>query len=357
MEISLGHWEHGSEFHLCTEKGDTGPNLPQNSELYGSGRDALRSILRHGQQKIGWTTIWVPSYFCQKVIRDIQTEGLKILAYGDSPMDNESDWISLAASEPSAVLTLNPFGLRTRARPLGIDRRLMSVIEDHTHDPWSPLARASTADFCIASLRKTIPIPDGGVLWSPRNLPLPICPAPTRERATASIKKLAGMAMKSLYLDGATEDKSLARVLMTEGENDIASGEVSGMPYSTQALLSGFNAAEWRRRRQDNFWRAASLIPSDSKLKVLTPKSPKSVPFSIVLLLSTRMMRDGLRERLIESDVYPAVLWSLEDLAVEGVRIEDVDFSQRLLTLHCDGRYTEKHMIQVAQIVNSRLGT
>ena len=54
------------------------------------------------------------------------------------------------------------------------------LIEDHTHDPFSTWAQQSTAHYAMASLRKTLPIPDGAILWSPQkmSLPKPTSPPP-----------------------------------------------------------------------------------------------------------------------------------------------------------------------------------
>jgi hypothetical protein len=40
------------------------------------------------------------------------------------------------------------------------------LVEDHSHDPFSPWAVGSSADYAFCSLRKTLPVPDGGLLWS-----------------------------------------------------------------------------------------------------------------------------------------------------------------------------------------------
>jgi len=355
MPGELVPWEHGSEFALFTNERGGGPQLPAGGDLYGSGRDAIRAILRHGRNTIGWTTLWVPSYFCQTVLKDIQTPGILLRPYGDSPLDDESEPIELPSDGLGVVLTLNPFGLRTRNRPLDVDRARIWVIEDHTHDPWSPLVGKSQADFCVASLRKTIPIPDGGILWSPVGHPLPVCPGPTGIRLDASTQKLTGMALKSLFLSGIGNHKLLSRKLLASGEDEIARGEISGMPYATQSLMQGFNALEWRARRLQNFNVLASRLGQIPNVRVLLPTSNDAVPFCVVLQLPLAKIRNALRQRLIDSNVYPAILWSLEDPQITEVRTSDLALSRRMLTIHCDGRYSVNHMLQVAEIVEERM--
>jgi len=352
MKSRLCQWEHGSEFHLAMEwGGGGGPDLPADADLYGSGRDALRSLLTFGSRVHGWRTLWVPSYFCQTVIRDISMPGLEVRAYGDGPLDSERDPVNLSHEGPGTVLTLNPFGLRTEARPLILDRSRHWVIEDHTHDPWSPMVRRSSADYCFASLRKTIPIPDGGMLWSPIGRPLPSCPPPTKERTVASTWKLAGMALKGLYVDGHHADKALFRGLLVAGEANIASGDISGMPYRTRDLLQGFSARAWRDRRIRNHAEAVMELQGCPDLKIIGATSKECAPFTLFLVLSTEGLRNGLRQNLIDSHIFPAVLWSLEAPAISQIREIDLDLSRRSLCLHCDARYRHNNMVRVADAI------
>ena len=350
-------WEHGSEFPFWSEPCGNGPDLPPNGDLYGSGRDAIRALLLHGRDTFGWSTLWVPTYFCQEVLKDIVTEGIQTRTYEDSPLDDEIEMIDLPVGAKGVMLVFNPFGLRSRTRPGEFDRKNMWVIEDHTHDLWSPLVRTSTADFGVASLRKSIPIPDGGILWSPQGHVLPPWTKPTQRRTDASNSKLAGMALKSLYLSGVNDCKPLSREFFVQGEDRIASGAISGMPYSTQALLQGFNSEEWRKRRKRNFSTLVTALADVPNLRILLPTSKSAVPFCVVLQLPIGAWRDKLRQSLIKADIYPGIMWSLEESRAAGIRPLDIAFSRRMLTLHCDGRYSEDHMLVVADVIKVAMNT
>ena len=60
---------------------------------------------------------------------------------------------------------------------------------------------------------------------------------------------------------------------------------------------------------------------------------------------------DALRKRLIEACVYPAILWAVPNSASENSK----DFSERMLSIHCDGRYTEEDIRQLAGILNKAI--
>jgi hypothetical protein len=49
------------------------------------------------------------------------------------------------------------------------------------------------------------------------------------------------------------------------------------------------------------------------------------------------------------------VLWSLEERAVAGLPARHLDLSRRVLSLHCDFRYTDDDMRRVAAIVRGLL--
>jgi len=346
-------WESGSEFHL-PELGNGGkPNLPPSSHLYASGRDAMRSLFAYGLNELGWQVLWVPTYFCQTVIRDVRMDGLEILSYPDSPLDDPEQPIVIDGEKAGAILLLNPFGLRTGIRPLSEGSLHLWTIEDHTHDPWSSAVLHSKADFALASLRKTVPVPDGGLLWSPKGLTLPPVPQATTHRSTASLLKLAGMALKRLYLEGSFDDKDRARFLLVAGEENIAVGDISGMPSHTRALLESFPACAWRVRRRQNFNRLAAHLADDQSLSIFQPIHDRAVPFSLIVRVSTHSAREELRNHLIRMRIYPAVLWSLEDPQVGGIRPEDFELSRQMLSIHCDARYSLADMDSVGDAIRS----
>jgi len=58
-----------------------------------------------------------------------------------------------------------------------------------------------------------------------------------------------------------------------------------------------------------------------------------------------------VRQKLIESRVYPAVLWPLDASVVTGIGEEFREFSACMLSIHCDMRYAEDDMLHVATLI------
>ncbi len=346
-------WEQGSEFHWSMSWPNVAARNPWEgtSIFWGSGRDAFRALLNHGQMTRGWRRLWIPAYFCQDVAAAFVSTGIPVAAYSDGPQRPDIDWAGIDFQPGDVILRVNFFGLRTLASAKPLQAAGFEVIDDHTHDPWSDSARNSDADWCIASLRKTLPIPDGGVLWSPIGHVLPTAEAVTTERSLASLEKLAGMLLKSLYLAQHHIGKDVFRRLALSGEEHIASGDISGMPDWTRSLLGIFPVEDWRSCRQVNHQTLRGSLADLDWLQVLSAPTDSHCPFSGIVLFDTPARRRYVRQNLIEAKVYPAVLWPLDAPVVAGIPPEFVGVSERMLSIHCDMRYGESDMLRVAELI------
>lgn len=72
---------------------------------------------------------------------------------------------------------MNYFGLRTSRSNQSLP---IPVIEDHSHDLLGRWPLYSDADWCIASIRKTLPTIEGGMVWSPKNIAWNVCRKPQK---------------------------------------------------------------------------------------------------------------------------------------------------------------------------------
>ncbi len=348
-------WESGSEFHWGCLSGKSdkirSPWSHGDHILGASGRDVLRLIISHGRANRGWQRIWVPGYLCQEVVSTIVDSGIECVLYPDIPQIGVPTGVSDIDFRPNDVLFLvNHFGVRAAA---DLDELKVDVIEDHTHDPWSDWACGSTASYCMASLRKTLPIPDGGVLWSGAGLSLPAQPSLTQSRRLASLQKLAGMALKQKYLAGEIASKDSFRQLYLDGEDHIADGEISGPSSVSLELISHLEVFPWRVKKMENLRLITELLSGNSKLRLLDlSKLPTGqVPLGLLLQLRSEEERNLVRTALIAANIYPAVLWPLELLAVQGVTNAELEFSQTCLSIHVDARYSDDDMHKIATVV------
>ena len=348
-------WEQGSEFQLREDIHHNRPAVyPWDGKgiFFGSGRDAIKAILMFGMASRGWKRLWLPAYFCQEVVSAIAESGIALQSYSSWYPGKSGVSVAPRFTAGDVVFIVNHFGLHSDAGQ-GFDMSHASaVIEDHTHDPWSVWTFKSKADYCIASLRKTLPVHDGGVLWSPRQQELPTTPRLTGEHRSAAEKKLESMRLKALFLRGQIADKSGYRALSLAGEEDLCTQNISGILGWTKENLDNFPAQEWREKRKRNFDTVHQSISSLKWVQVVSSDvTTDIVPFSCILLFDTVKRRDFVRTRLIQADIYPAILWSLEKPAVQGIPSDHFDASRRMLSIHCDMRYSTQDMSYVADCI------
>lgn len=346
------NWEQGSDFHWMNYQKDISKIQPWTNDCIwgGSGRDLFRLLLKHGIHTYDWRRLWIPAYFCNEVTCAILETGIDVAAYPYGPADSGSPLEKIDFLPHDVLLVVNYFGISKRKKYRNDQRKIITIIEDHTHDPWSHWSYKSNADWCIASLRKALPLPDGGVLWSPLHNQLPSAMSVTNKRKNASLKKIAGMTLKTLYMNGHDIEKNIFRQLLISGEQEIASGNVSGMTDLARKMLSSFPVDLWREKRRINYRCLYNNLSDLSWLSVLGDKNREdSCPFSLVLVFDMEARCNFVREKLIQTGIYPAVLWPLEKTVIDGIPDKYVNLSRRILSIHCDMRYDESDMIYVGK--------
>ncbi len=344
--------EFGSDFHYIAPQSSSNKTISSffpSANYYADGRQALIHLY-HTQ---GWERLWVPEYYCYDVIASLKAAGVVLCFYADYP-GNIDDTKSLEIiqrtgnlHQKDAVLRVNYFGMRSWRNTVKISD--VAIVEDHTHDVIGEWAINSTADWCIASLRKTIPIPEGGILWSPIGLRLPKAPSLSEKNEDIAIIRWKAMRLKTLYLAGEKVDKRVFRSWFVNTEAFFESSEVCLLDYQSQEYLRLFDIEDWYHKKYENW----NLLRSIKKtgIQILEPESVGGYPFSIVFLFDSQSERDKVRHTLIESGVYPAILWDIPSPRNSMA----YSISRRMLSIHCDARYSHDEVIQMKLIIESAL--
>ncbi len=278
---------------------------------------------------------------------------MSIMFYQDWP-DNHDDGNTLENIQRNghfrhtdAVLRVNYFGMRSRRRAEHLS--VAAVVEDHTHDLIGDWVVHSTADWCIASLRKTLPLPEGGMLWSPKGLPLPEAPERSAQNEEIADIRWKAMKLKAGYLAGEEIEKAAFREGLVNTEEYFDHAPVCSLDNASLAYLESFNVQEWYGRKRDN-WNVLQEIRKDG-VHILRPENLGGYPFSLILLFDSIDERDRVRKALIEHQVYPAILWNIPT-PTDG---EIFHFSHSMLSVHCDGRYSSDDIHQMKLIIESIL--
>jgi hypothetical protein len=318
----------------------------------------MRVLFQWGAREHSWRRVWLPSYYCQDVpaaLRELSAQGVQLRAYTDAP-DREEPSLSGFRTQPGDVVVVaNHFGMRRSPASLDSFAPDAVIVEDHSHDLAAPWAMNSRAHYAVASLRKTLPLPDGGVAWSPRELALPPEPPLTRVHAAAALDRLSAMVLKGRYLAGHAVDKAAFRTRAMSGEERMADGPPSGIAPVSRAMLPSLPVGAWREQRRENYDTLLRALGPLRNVHVMAPV-PEAVAFALTLVFDTPKARDAVKRALIAARVYPAVLWSLDHPMIDDIPKEHVDLARRVLSIHCDQRYVSGDMIRVAEISKPFVG-
>ena len=314
--------------------------------LTGTGRDALRAMVAQGRSR-GWRRLYAPSYYCHAVLDDIAGD-IDVRMYPHAPFGGPAQ---LALADDEAAIVPEYFGLQAEVEVQG-----GSVLLDRSHDLLATWSYARAPDYVFASLRKTLPVPDGGLVRPPPGQPFAgsLAPTPTHVRAAASMA--AAMAMKAAYLAGAKVAKAAYLALAAEAEGNLRSdAEISGPSALTRVLAPAVDLGWMRQRRQENLALLARCFAAPHAAPHAGPHAGlpagmqwRETPAFGILLCADAPQRERVRQRLIGADVYPAVLWPM---TWPGVPDDNRRLSGRILVLHADYRYGPHDIGRLGEII------
>lgn len=338
--------EYGSDFHRCDHdfRGESNfCDVFGCTRWYACGRHAIDAIIRQE----GWKRIWMPAYFCYEVIGHIKETGIEVMLYDDSPMRSNDDEVvrNLPYEEGDVLLRMNYFGMRKKRTNKGI---VVPVIEDHTHGLITDWALNSDADWCVASLRKSLPLAAGGMLWSPKGKQLPDAICATEECKQMADIRYEAMTMKAEYLRYGG-NKEAFREKYLDSEERIDNLALSGIDAESMEITRALNVKLWTDLKSDNWHIAKELL--DKRFALLGREmEDHQQPFSLVILMESAEERERLRKYMIQHLIYPAILWRMPDDSEFG---EAKEFSDRMLSVHCDIRYSRKDIIEMCNLINN----
>ena len=335
------------------------PGLPwlANAALFGSGRDALAALVGWGVRRHGWRRVWLPSYNCPEVPATLLAsagEGIDLCVYPDAGLEAPADLDAVPAQAGDILVVVNQLGVRGRPGIALARGRGVVVVEDHSHDPGSSWALESTADYAFASLRKTLPIPDGGAVWSPLGREPPPEPAPDAGRVGGRGGPRLAVALEARAGRWAADERlrfrALARAAAGSGEPEPG----AAVSPVSRALLPQMAARAWRERRRQNLEVLADAVAATRGVRVLgAPEG--GLAFALALVFDDAADRAPALAALTARAVVPSVLWPLDPRRDWGVGAADADLSSRILCVHGDQRFDADDMRALAPLLREAL--
>jgi len=349
-------WEVGSEFDWSNDFispiGEAA-NLPSDYELFSTGCATLFGLEKIlNQKRDRKLRLHLPCFFCMQAASKL-AKAFDICWYRDLPNQKYPDFDTLDASTGDLVLAVNLFGIKSAQvwQDWFKKNRDVIVVEDHTHDPFSPWALQSQADYAMASLRKTLPIPDGAIIWSGKNLSLPKA---CKSESDGAYKRLSAMLLKRAYLNGGNVSKDTYRQLEIESHdslNDVENDKISAFSAN---VLSSLDIKQFRGRREANVKHFLNLALSEQERNwqpLFSSWENGSVPFNSIIVCRNREIRDFLRQHLISKSIFPPIHWPQPHDGMTSKDLEAIDLSNRILTIPTDQRYSLNDVSRVVTII------
>ena len=307
---------------------------------YASGRTALYQTLRTLTPQ--HCKLWLPDWLCRTMVDAIEKAGFDYCFY-----ELDANFKACIGAldktgfkDGEAVLMINYFGLQDLT---GISKSIKDaypnsvIVEDDVQAYWVFAEKENPyADYRFTSLRKALPVPDGGLVKTRRPMPVAI-----GENTFAPLKLKAG-AMKYHRGEEGINDEDYLK-LFIEGDKLIPENYDSVMSLDSQRLLTGTNLEKAKQQRQAN---AAQLIVGLEEIGIspMIPVPADSIPLFVPIYLDNR---DEVRRRMFQHEVFCPVHWPLDGMPIK----KGAEMASHELSLIVDQRYEEKDMDLVLSLI------
>jgi len=341
---------YGSFFHTVPSvdfEEKTTADFLGDYQFFYAGRPAMKYAIELVAAQKPLRYIWLPNYYCPFVKVWIEHEYDTIRYYDLDPFDAKAslDW-SLFDADKDLVILNNYWGMKRNILPEG---KRPVVIEDHSHGWLSEECMNSVADLCFASLRKTLPLPLGGIFWKPKNsdwegalydqntFRTPKSPAPMDIAWNLMHSAMSQKAQRSSEHESKEFMEDYAQGEVTVRENF----ELYPVTETHKALLSQWFLKDVGRFKRRNLDYLVPKIKTNTNFKLLT--NAVGTPFGLLVLFTDQEILNTFKHYLITKQIYPAELWPRNSIP---------QTYKHLLNIHVDFRYSEKDLDYMADCIN-----
>jgi len=296
--------------------------------LYRSGRLAILAGLRlagAGPKR----RIWLPAYLCRAALEPVLHCRLRVSWY-DITDDLAPRGEVQDAAAGDFVMLVHFFGLTAPARQLrSVCRaRAMRFVEDCAHglpDPASSVQMGSFGDIAVFSLRKQLPVPDGGVLVvNDPAAPQPAPPSPRANRVGAALRLTQLAAERVAHSWGWNILPLAERIRSRSVSVPLSHGNppddpIEGASPLTLKLMASLDVPAAVRRKQANYRALVERVARLPGVEVPIPSLPEG---SVPQVLPVRVSDPAAACRTLRSMGVGACLWPGTD-TINDIRLDD----------------------------------
>ena len=331
--------EYGYEYDAAVDEslwrkneGKIANELFWGARCFRSGRDTLKAIAREFEPCIAL----LPALSCDSMVLPFKQYG-HIIRYYKLKDDYSIDVESLRfGNGRNLFLYINYFGC-----PAINDKELFRLkkkenivfIEDRTHNLIWERSSCFQPDYMMASLRKWLPIPDGGLLWGK------IKRDPDNDLVFSSAR-LKAQLMRHEYLKcGDERIKTEFRQLFSTVSDMLNVDSPSGMSAYSLELAKRSDLSRIQSIRKNNAEVLISILSSSSSISLIQRKAGLSDLYVAFLVPN----RDEVQRELSAEGIFNTIIWPLSPEQKKACRIAKLT-EENMLAAPCDQRYGCKDM-------------
>ena len=287
-------------------------------------------------------SVWLPSYLCEALLHPFTHHQIPIHYY---PVESNlktinSEWIE-ELHPGDLVIVIHYFGFANSDFPAArVASKGALLVEDASQALFLPQQFSESA--CIVySPRKSLPVPEMGVMASQRNI--------GTEAVTLAAppehwwKSAIAMMQKRHDFDLVGGDNEWFG-LFQQVESQFPLGSYAPSDLSKMLVTCGTNYDGIRARRRENYFRLREKL---GEYAMFPHIGEHTVPLGFPVLVDP-CRRDGILRHLYEKCIYPPVHWRIKGIVPPEFGASHT-VSQSIMTLICDQRYTLEDMDRQAR--------
>ena len=270
--------------------------------------------------------VYLPYFLCDSVRFALEREGIPFEEYR---IDKRFLPLPDLRTNPGEVMYIvNYYGLLCDEQLISLKNRHGNIVVDNAQAFFAkPVKGIDTVYSC----RKFFGVPDGGYAYTDAEFHESISVDVSMKRMRHLLGRFEGNSASDYYDCFQQNDESFKEI------------ELRLMSKLTHNILGAVDYQTAKRRREENFTFLSNALGKKNLIKMTCPPGPYAYPF---YLPHGGMM---VRKQLAKRRIYVATLWP----NVLGIGLDtETDFTENILPLPCDQRYSEEDMQRVADAVS-----
>ena len=346
--------EFGSEFEIGfipdTYFRDIANRMPF-SAFTRSGREAIGLAIEGMKEGI----VLLPAYCCWSMALPFESAGWTVNYYplkSNLSVDIHKLTSLIKALKPSVVLVMDYYGYAPTGEAVSVvkqyDEKII-VIEDFTQylfslpEKWNVLV-----DCYVASIRKSIGVPDGGMVMSKYTLDISKL---SKERSTFVDEHIkAGVRKKRYAYSAKLEEKLTFRKMQAAAGNAIKSDyHLYSISPEALSIIDNTDTATIKYARKTNYEHLYDLIKDNTNFTIMFKPGDNQAPFMLIIKSDKR---DELQRTLANKGIFCQVIWPVSEAAKKICPISK-EMEETMLAIPIDQRYNYYDIEEIGMLINS----